>query len=111
MNNPSIAAQVIISIVPIAGIAAGLTVIILYLIFSHKQKVLMIQKGILPSRNFDYKVFSLFSGVVLTGVGLSLSIFFVMHDGIGYGLLSGLIPFSVGAGLVLFYYIAGKQNS
>ena len=110
MNDiPSAAAQVLVSIIPIVGIVMGSVVIFLFLMLDYKQKKLMIEKGIYNPRPFDLDSFSLFSGLIMIGVGGSLLIFFLLKDGLNYGSLSGLIPFSVGVSLIVYYGIRTKM--
>jgi hypothetical protein len=106
MNNlPSTAAQVIVTIIPIVGIVMGCGVVFFYLLWKFQAKKSMIEKGIYKKTEFDIDTFSLFAGLILTGIGLSLLIFFYMKQGLSYGILSGLIPFSVGVSLIVFFIL------
>ena len=59
-----------------------------------------------PEKNvFDLDSYSLFSGLLLFCIGLSLLIFFRVKEGISYGLLGGIIPFSSGVALIIFFII------
>jgi len=112
MSTPSVAAQVIVTIVPIVGIVFGCTVIFFYLYWNYQLKKLMIEKGSYqrPADRFDLETFSLLSGLVLTGVGFSMVLFFYLKDGICYGLLGGLLPLSIGLGLIVFFMINSAMN-
>ena len=101
---PSIAAQIIVTIIPIVGIAAGGTIIFFYLLWDHKQKMIMIEKGI-AQKTYDLESFSLLSGLILLGIGLSLAIFFYIKEGITYSILGGLFPLSIGISLIAFFLI------
>jgi hypothetical protein len=105
METPSAAAQVIVTIIPIVGIVMGSVVIFFFLLYNHKQKMLLIEKGINKKINFDLGIFSIFTGLLLFCIGLCLTIFFAMKEGISYGLLSGIIPLSCGVGLISYYII------
>ena len=105
MNTPSAAAQILITIIPIAGIVAGAIVIFTYIYLNHKQKIIMIEKGINKKINFDLNVFSLFTGLILLSIGLCLTVFFSIKEGSSYSLLSGIIPLSCGAGLLIYYFL------
>jgi hypothetical protein len=105
MESPSTAAQILIAAIPNVGIIAGSTVIISYLYWHHKQRMLMIEKGILQKKSFDYVAFSLFGGCLVSGVGLGLTFFFYVKEGFAYSLLSGLMPLSVGVSLLTFFYL------
>jgi hypothetical protein len=108
MEQPSAAVQVVISVIPIVGIVMGSVVIFLYLIFNHKQKILMIEKGISRKSGIDLILLSFFSGMALTGVGFGLTLFFILKDGISYGMLSGLIPLSLGISFIIFFAISSR---
>jgi len=107
-STPSAAAQVIISIIPIVGIVMGSVVIFFYLRWDYKKKILMIEKNLLKRNEFDFKFFSLFTGLILSGIGLCLTVFFSVKDGLSYGVLSGLIPLSIGMSMLIFYIIQEK---
>lgn len=102
---PSAAAQVIVTIIPIVGIVFGCLVIFFYLYWNHKQKLFMIEKGIYEKKNLDLDAFSLFAGLLLFFIGVSLVAFFVVMEGLSYGLLSGLIPLAIGLSLLMFFFI------
>jgi hypothetical protein len=114
MNNlPSTAAQVIVTIIPIVGIVMGCGVVFFYLLWNFQAKKSMIEKGIYKKTEFDIDTFSLFSGLILTGIGISLLLFFYLKQGLSYGILSGLIPCSVGLSLIAFFILrlgAFKKN-
>jgi hypothetical protein len=101
----SSAAQVIISIIPIVGIVMGSTVIFFYLLWNHRRKTLLIKAGQYARDEFDLLSFSLLAGLLLSCVGIALTIFLATIEGTGYGLLGGLIPLSMGASLLIYYGI------
>lgn len=107
-NIPSAAAQVLISIVPIVGIVMGCVVIFFYLLWNYKQKVKMIEKGLLERNNFNIDAFSILVGLILLSIGTSLVVFFVIKEGFSYGVLSGLIPLSIGVSFIIFFIIRLK---
>ncbi len=107
-NIPSAAAQVIITVIPIVGIVMGSVVLFLYIIFNHKQKILLIEKGMLNRNPLDIDALSIFSGLILNGVGITLSLFFWLKEGLGYSLLSGLLPLSIGLSLTIFFILRRK---
>ncbi len=111
MPSLSIAAQVIVSIIPIVGIVMGCSVIFFYLLWSYKLKVKMIEKGIYTRVPFDLDIFSLLSGLVLFILGLVLLIFFLVKDGFCYGMLGGLIPASIGLSFLLFFLVRIRFKS
>ncbi len=105
---PSPAAQVIISIIPIVGIVMGSVVIFFYLLWNHRQKVRIIEKGIYKKTDFDIDLFSLLAGLILFSVGISLVLFFLVKEGLSYGVLSGLIPMTIGISFIIFFIIRYK---
>ncbi len=107
---PSPAVNIIVSVIPIVGIVMGSTVVFFYLLFSHRQKVLMIQKGAVQKKIFDLDSFSLLAGLLLLGAGVSLTLFFLLKEGFSYSVLGGLIPFSIGVSLVVFFAVRRKMR-
>lgn len=107
---PSPAAQLMITIIPIVGIVLGSTVILLFLLWNHKQRMAQIERGMQPRRILDLRTFSLLLGLLSGAVGLALSLFQVAVAGGGYGLLGGLIPLAVGVGFLAFYWIDVNHN-
>mgnify|MGYP000844247702 CR=1 FL=1 len=108
---PSVAAQIIVSIIPIVGIVMGCAVILFYLFFSFKLKREMIQKGIYSRTPFDMETFSLLAGLILFILGLILVFFFLVKDGFSYGVLSGLIPSAIGLSLLIYVKIMFRIKS
>ncbi len=103
------AAQVIIAIIPIVGIVVGGIVIFFYLMWRNAQISLLIKtEKYEPLLQFNIKLFSLLTGMLLTGIGFILSIFFVILEGFAYPLLGGLIPLVIGICLIIFYKIYKK---
>ncbi len=108
--DPSPAAQIILSVVPIVGIVMGSGVIFFSLLWAHKQKMLRIEKGVYEKQRFDILIFSLLTGLLLSSVGVVLSIFFIAMEGCTYGLLGGLIPFATGVSLLVFFVIRKNMH-
>ncbi len=101
----STAAQVIVSIIPIVGIVMGSVVIFFYLLWSHRQKSLLIKSGLYRKPEFNLRSFSLLTGLLLNCVGIALTALLSIIEGASYGLLGGIIPLSMGIGLLAFYVI------
>ena len=101
----SVAAQVIITIIPIVGIVMGAVVIFFYLLWNHRRRTLLIKAGHYNRPEFDLLSFSLLAGLLLGSVGLTLTIFLAVVTGPTYGLLGGIIPLAMGIGLLLYYCI------
>lgn len=102
-SEPSTVVQVMVTIIPIVGIVMGSVVAFFYLLWRHKQRLLMIEKGIPPHQVFDLSNFSLLAGLLNVAVGLTLFIFFVVKEGGSYSTLGGLVPLAVGISLLVFF--------
>lgn len=109
--TPSAAAQILIAIIPTVGIVAGAVVIFFYLYWNNKQRMLLIEKNLIQKRSFDLVIFSILTGLILLGIGLSLTLFFFLKEGLSYSLLGGLIPLSIGISLIVFYMMYRKTRS
>ena len=105
------AAQVIIAIIPIVGIVMGSVVIFFYLLWGHRRRSMLIKAGHYARPNFDLLSFSLLAGLLLSIVGVVLTVFLAIVAGANYGLLGGLIPLSIGTGLLLFYGIKRGEKA
>jgi len=104
----SYAAQVIISIIPIVGIVMGAVVVFFYLLWNHKRRTLLIKAGQYQRPSFDLLSFSLLAGLLLSAVGVALTVFLAIALRVNFGLLGGIIPLAVGIGLLAYYGI--KRN-
>jgi hypothetical protein len=108
---PSKAAQIIVSIIPLVGIVMGAAVIFFYLLWNHKQRMLIIEKGLMKKSEFDLDSFSILTGLLLFSIGASLVIFFIIKEGFTYGVLSGLVPLSIGVSFIVFFIVRIKMFS
>ena len=105
MNGTSAAAQVIIAIIPIVGIVMGSVVIFFYLLWNHRRRTLLIKAGHYTRPEFNLLSFSLLSGLLLSTVGIALTVLLIIIVGASYGLLGGIIPLAMGIGLLAHYII------
>jgi hypothetical protein len=105
------AAQIIIAIIPLVGILMGSVVVFFYLLWDHQRRILLIKTGHYDKPDFDLSSFSLLAGLLLTCVGLSLTVFLALIQGKNYGLLGGIIPLSVGIGLLVYYGIRRSEKA
>ena len=110
MESWSPAAQVVIAVIPIVGIVFGCLIVFFSLLWRHKHITLLIKAGNYIPPRFNLLLFSLLTGLLLTGVGLVLSILFYMIEGISYQMLGGLIPCILGVCLVVFYIVSTKTQ-
>jgi len=106
MNQvPSIAAQILITVIPIVGIVMGGVVAFFYLLWQHKRTVLLIQSGRYERPSFDLLSFSLLAGLLLVFVGLAMTVFLALLAGFDFGLLGGIIPLAIGLSMLAYYLI------
>lgn len=103
METTPVAAQVILAVVPIVGIVIGGLLVFFYLLWRHRQISLQVKTGNYKVSKFDLRLFSLLLGILLTGIGLVLTLFFALMNGMSYQLLGGLIPLTLGICLLIFY--------
>jgi len=102
----STTAQIIIAIIPIVGIVMGSIVIFFYLLWDHRRKILSIKAGQYKKPDFNLSTFSLLTGLLLSTVGIVLTVLFsLVIDVVSYGMLGGIIPLAIGVGLLAFYII------
>jgi len=104
------AAQVIISLIPIVGIVMGSVVAFFYLLWGHREKVRLIERGLYAPPKFDLEAFCLLAGLLLTCVGIVLTVMFAVLGALSYALLGGLIPLAAGAGLLVFFALQRRRD-
>lgn len=102
-ETPAAAAQIMITIIPIVGIVMGSVLAFFYLLWYHKRSVLLIQSGRWEPVRFNLRAFCLLAGLLLTGVGVVLTLFFALVAGLAYDLLGGLVPLSIGISLLAYH--------
>ena len=100
----SSAAQVIIAIIPIVGIVIGGVAVFFYLLSRHREISLQIKTGCYRPKQFNIKLFSLLTGLLLTGIGLVLTLLFWVVQGFSYPLLGGLLPLVIGGSFLGFLW-------
>jgi len=110
MEGISSTAQVLIAIIPIVGIVMGSAVIFFYLLWNHRQKTLLIKAGQYRKEEFNLYSFSLLCGLLLSAAGFALTILLLIIEGASYGLLGGIIPLSIGTGLIAHYMIKRSEK-
>jgi len=97
------AAQVIVAIIPIVGIVMASVVAFFYLLWGHREKVRLIERGLFEPKKLDLEAFCLLAGLLLTSVGAVLTIMFAVMGTRSFALLGGLIPLAAGIGLLIFF--------
>lgn len=96
-------AQVILALIPIVGITFSFLLIFFAILWKHHEVKLRISKNTYNPPAFNWKTFSLLSGLCLSGIGVAITIIFLIISGVTYGLLGGVIPFILGVMLLIFY--------
>ncbi|MDR1257322.1 MAG: hypothetical protein LBJ86_06205 [Spirochaetaceae bacterium] len=99
------AAQIIIALIPIVGIVMGAIVVFFYLLWNHRRNMMLIRTEQWKGKSFDLLTFSLLCGLLLSAVGLCLTVFLAIVEGNDYRLLGGIIPLSSGIALLGFFSI------
>ena len=111
MNAMTPAAQVLISLIPIIGIVFVATITFFSILWKHRENMLRIRCDNYTPFQLNTKAITLLSGMVLIGVGLVLTVLFILLEPISWSLLGGLIPLALGICLLIFYKIAPDQNN
>ncbi|MDR1575666.1 MAG: hypothetical protein LBS37_06640 [Treponema sp.] len=107
----SSAAQVIIAVIPIVGIVMSAVVAFFYLLWNHRRRTLLIKAGHYNRPEFDLLSFSLLAGLLLGSVGVALTVLLLIVEGASYGVLGGIIPLSMGIGLLVYYGIRRSDRA
>ena len=89
---------------------AAAIVIFFGLLWKHREIKMRISKDEYTPQVFNWKIFSLFAGLCLVGVGFAITILFFLISGFTYGLLGGLIPFILGIMFLIFYKIISNEK-
>lgn len=105
------AAEIILSIVPLIGIVFGSVLFFFFFLWQYKLKKERIRAGTYtPVFARYFRAFSLLIGCLSIAVGVPMTFVFLLLDGKSYALLGGIIPLSSGIGLLLFYFISGRDK-
>ncbi|MEM7179317.1 MAG: DUF6249 domain-containing protein [Spirochaetota bacterium] len=95
--------RLILFLIPIFGIVFGSTLLWFVFYWWHKQRITLIREGLYKHTPFDIRAYSFLIGLLLTFIGLALSIVFIITLGKTLALLGGLVPLAIGLGLLTFY--------
>ena len=102
-------AQVIIAILPLVSVVILGTLTYFFLLWDHKNRILIIQKGgTPPSRKIEEKLLLL--GIVALFIGIGLTVFFIIYNGLSPSLLGGIIPTTAGMGIITAYTIIYRKR-
>lgn len=111
MNLISPAAQVLLTVFPIVIAVFASILIFFAILWKHHENKLMIIKEVYKPKVFNFKAFSLLTGLCLTGIGFVLSFVFIIVNGFTISVLVGLIPFILGIMLLTFYKVNPDFNN
>ena len=95
--------KLVIYLIPLFGIVFGTTLLWSIFYWWHKQRVELIRSGLYKPTQFDLRAFYFFIGLLLTFIGLVLSIVFILVLGKTMTMLGGLLPLAIGLGLLTYY--------
>lgn len=109
MERVSKVAQILITILPIVAVVMVSILVFFFLLWRHREVMCLIKMDRYVKNVFNLKVFSLFTGILLTCIGCVLIVVFLVANINVYALLGGLIPLAIGIGLLIFYFVS-KEN-
>lgn len=99
-------AEFFFSLVPIVGMGIGGVIVFFALLWNHHEAKMRIETGDYKKIQFDLKTYSLLFGLLLTGLGGILTVFFtlfvIFFKGPFPSLLGGMIPLALGVCLLVF---------
>lgn len=105
MQKVSTVAQILITILPIVAVVMISLLLFFFLLWRHREIMCMIKMNSYMHKVFNFKVFSLLAGILLTCVGSVLTIVFLFASKNPYSRLGGLIPLALGIGFLIFYIV------
>ncbi|MBN2531762.1 MAG: hypothetical protein JXB88_02660 [Spirochaetales bacterium] len=102
-------AQVIIAIVPLVSVIVLGILTFFFMLWDHQKRMIIIQKGgSPPSHRIDEKLLLL--GIVALFIGIGLTVFFIIYNGMNPPLLGGIIPTTAGLGIITAYIILYRKR-
>jgi hypothetical protein len=104
-------AQVLIAVLPLVSVVAVSLLGFFFMKWDHQKRILILQRGETPSPfNIDEKLLLL--GIVALFTGVGLIVFSALYSGLSPSLLGGIIPATVGAGIITYYVLVhGKTEN
>lgn len=103
MTSLTPAAQVLLSLIPIVGIVASAVILFFTILWRHRENKLRMIQHTYKEPKINLQVFSLLTGLCLTGIGIVLTLIFALIQGLSYSLLGGLVPLALGIMFIIFY--------
>jgi phosphate/sulfate permease len=102
-------AQVIIAIVPLVSVIVLGILSFFFMLWDHQKRMIIIQKGgTPPSRKINEKLLLL--GIVALFIGVGLTVFFIIYNGLSPSLLGGIIPTTAGLGIITAHVILYRKH-
>ncbi|TGL60884.1 hypothetical protein [Leptospira sarikeiensis] len=95
--------------IPIVGIIFGWLLLFFLFFWWYRQRMAIIKAGLYQREKFDLRLYSFFLGLILTFVGISLSVTFILVLGKSLAMLGGLVPLGTGLGLLCYYKWSPKK--
>lgn len=89
--------------IPIVGIIFGWLLLFFLFFWWYRQRMAIIKAGLYQKEKFDLRLYSFFLGLILTFVGIALSVTFILVLGKSLAMLGGLVPLGTGLGLLCYY--------
>ncbi len=103
MTSLTPAAQVLLSLIPIVGIVVSAVILFFTILWRHRENKLRMIQHTYKEPKINLQVFSLLTGLCLTGIGIVLTLIFALIQGLSYSLLGGLVPLALGIMFIIFY--------
>jgi len=106
--NP--AAQVLIAALPLVAVVLLAVLAFFAMLWDQQKNRILIARGEKPvQRNIDEKILLL--GMIALFVGIGLTAFFLLSEGMTSALLGGIIPTMTGLGVVVHYALRRGRAS
>ncbi len=104
------AAQVLIAALPLVAVSLLAVLAFFMMLWDHQRDKILVARGEKPvPRNVDDKILLL--GVVALFVGVGLTAFFAIHDGLTNSLLGGIVPAMTGLAIITHFAISRRKKS
>lgn len=107
-------ASIMVFVVPAVVVALGLGYAAWSRYLSHKERIALIEKGIVPDDmeqegQAQSRQSSLTTGVILAMIGAALTLG-MLTIGIGPWLIAGLVPMGIGSALIILYLLTPRNS-
>ena len=111
MSGATRSGYIILSVVPLVAVTLAIVLLFFFFLWQYRLRKALIASNQYKPASFRYlKVLSLLGGLALTAMGLPMSLLFMLKYGVSNILLVGIIPFSMGVALLIFYTMTRHQD-